>query len=307
MMDQAEKLREIIEGLKIRQSASRMDRLVNISQKRAKVITVTSGKGGVGKTNITVNLAIALSELGLKVIIIDADFGLANVDVVLGIMPRHTLAEVINDQKSIIEILSDGPNNIRFISGGSGVEELVKLDKEQLNRFMENISTLDKLADIILIDTGAGLSESVMSFVMAADEVLLVTTPEPTSITDAYALVKMVANRDRNKVIKMIVNKAESTNEANNILKKLSLVSEKFLKINIQQLGYVLNDESVMRAVKLQQPFLLSNPGSQAARHIRDISRRLASNGENCLNNANSGIKGFIGRLVGFMSNKSEL
>jgi flagellar biosynthesis protein FlhG len=209
MKDQAEKLRQVIDNLKSRQAASQAAMPVPPVKRSARVITVTSGKGGVGKTNITINLAIALSEMGKKVVILDADFGLANIDVLFGIVPRHSLVDVIKNRKNILEILSEGPMNTRFISGGSGVEEMVKLDRAQLQKFVENISLLDKIADVILVDTGAGLSENVMSFVMAADEVLLVTTPEPTSITDAYALIKMVSNRDREKKIKVIINRAE--------------------------------------------------------------------------------------------------
>lgn len=265
MNDQADRLRQIIESLKLRQAVSQAALLSTIRKRTSKVITVTSGKGGVGKTNVTINMAIALSELGKKVIILDADFGLANIDVLFGIIPKFTLVDVIQDRKNILEVLSDGPKNIKFLSGGSGVEELVKLEKAQLERFVANISLLDKISDVILIDTGAGLSDNVMNFVMAADEVVLVTTPEPTSITDAYALIKMVAHRDKEKIIKVIVNRAESIHEANDILDKLKLVSSKFLTLQLHSLGYILQDEAVIKAVKMQQPFSLSYPKSQAA------------------------------------------
>ncbi len=302
MRDQADKLRQIIESIKIRQSVNQANLINSIRKKTAKVITVTSGKGGVGKTNIAINLAIALSEMGLRVIILDADFGLANIDVLFGIIPHNTLVDVINNKKNILEVLSDGPKNIKFISGGSGVEELVKLEKSQLEKFVDNISMLDKLADVILIDTGAGLSDNVMSFVMAADEVLLVTTPEPTSITDAYALIKMVSNRNKDKIIKVVVNRAENVNEANDILNKLSIVAEKFLNLKLYSLGYVLQDEAVIKAVKLQQPFSLSFPKSHATKLIREISKKIVEEGKNNSNMENTGIKGFVNRLVGFLN-----
>jgi flagellar biosynthesis protein FlhG len=302
MMDQAERLRQIIDNIKIKQAEKQADIMNSISQKKARVITVTSGKGGVGKTNITINLAIALSDLGYKVTILDADFGLANIDVLFGIIPRFTLVDVIQEKRNILEVLSDGPRNIKFISGGSGVEDLIKIGKSQLERFVNNIALLDKISDFILIDTGAGLSDNVMSFVMAADEVILVTTPEPTSITDAYALIKMLSHRDSDKLIKVIVNRADSVNEADEILKKLSLVSEKFLSLKLNPLGYILQDEAVIKAVKMQQPFSISFPKSSAAKYIKDISQKLIeTKAENSLDQ-HKGIKGFINRLVNFLN-----
>lgn len=301
MKDQADKLRQVIDNLKLRQVESQANLLNTFRKKNAKVITVTSGKGGVGKTNITVNLAIALSEMGFRVVVLDADFGLANIDVLLGIAPRFTLVDVIKDKKNIIEVLTDGPNNIKFISGGSGVEELVKLDRVQIERFINNIGLLDKISDIIIIDTGAGLSDSVMSFVMAADEVLLVTTPEPTSITDAYALIKMVSSRNREKTIKVIVNRAENAKEASDILAKLSLVAEKFLSVKLIPAGYILQDDIVTKAVKMQQPFFLIYPKSHASRYIREISRKLIKDDNNVSDNENNGIKGFVNKLVSLM------
>lgn len=307
MTDQADRLRQVIHNLKMKQAvnqaASQKALLEAAGKKTARVITVTSGKGGVGKTNITINLAISLSELGYRVVILDADFGLANIDVLFGIIPQFTLLDVIQDQKNILEVLAEGPKNIKFISGGSGVEALLKLEKEQLQRFIDKISLLDSIADIILIDTGAGLSDNVMSFVMAADEVLLVTTPEPTSITDAYALVKMISNRDREKIIKVLVNRAENVSEAVDILNKLQLVAGKFLELRLNSLGYILQDDMVIKAVKLQQPFTLSYPRSQAARHVKEISKKLVEAvGEAWERKEDSGIRGFVNRLVNMLS-----
>jgi len=302
MMDQAERLRQIIDNLKLRQVVGQVNLLNSIKKKTAKVITVTSGKGGVGKTNITVNLAIALSELGKRVTILDADFGLANIDILLGIIPKYTLADVIYNNKNIFEVLSDGPKNIRFLSGGSGIEELIKLDKTHIDKFVSNIALLDRLSDVILIDTGAGLSDSVMSFVMAADEVILVTTPEPTSITDAYALIKMVANRDKDKKVRVIVNRAENANEANDILNKLSIVTGKFLEVKLDSLGFILHDEMVIKAVKMQQPFALSYPKCQASKHIKDIGSKIMDIKIDKVNGENTGIKSFVSKLVGLLN-----
>lgn len=296
MSDQADKLRRIV-----RNSTKPLGTSSKVQKSEvAKVITVTSGKGGVGKTNITVNLAIALSNLGFKVAILDVDFGFANVDVMLGISTRYTLLDLIRGERNIFEVLTNGPNNIQFLSGGSGVEELIQLDKEQIGNFISNISLLDKLFDVILIDTGAGLSKSVMSFILAADEVLLVTTPEPTAITDAYAMIKMISKKDRHKIVKVLVNKAESLKEATDILNKLLMVSDKFLSFRLQKTGYILEDDCVPKAVKQQKPFCLSYPKSHASQQITELAMNLFYN--NGINDGSNffgkGIKGFFSRLL---------
>lgn len=294
MRDQAEKLRSIVKNLKI------SGRSAEQSEKKgsARVITVTSGKGGVGKTNITVNLAIALSRMGLRVVILDVDFGLANVDVLLGISTKYTLADLIRGEQNIFDVLTDGPDNVKFLSGGSGVEELLQLDRSQLGSFISSIGLLDKLYDVILIDTGAGLSRNVMSFILAADEVILVTTPEPTSITDAYVVVKQISKADRHKIVRVIVNKAESPREANDILSKLSLVSDRFLSFKLQKLGYILYDDFVTKSVKQQKPFSLAYPKCHASQQIAMIAQNLVETGKEGDNTADKGMKGFFSRLL---------
>lgn len=294
MNDQAEKLRKIVDNLIIPEHPEEE----NTVNRSARVLTVTSGKGGVGKTNITLNLAIALSKMGLRVVILDVDFGLANIDVMLGMTTKYTLVDLIRGERNIFEVLTDGPDNVKFLSGGSGVEELLQIDRRQLGRFISSIGLLDKLYDIILIDTGAGLSRNVMSFVMAADEVLLVTTPEPTAITDAYALIKMISRRDRHKNIRVIVNKADSPKEANDILSKLTMVSERFLSFNLQKLGYILYDELVPKAVKQQKPFCLSYPKSHVSQQVWQIAESLIDNGRPSNTEINKGMKGFFNRLL---------
>lgn len=302
MMDQANKLRQIIDNLKVKEPEKEVDVKATHKLKSAKVITVTSGKGGVGKTNITINLAIALSEMGKRVTVMDADLGLGNIDVLLGVVPKYTLVDVIYNNKNIVEVLSDGPGNIKFVAGGSGIEDLAKLDNYQIQKFLANIALLDKISDIILIDTGAGLSDSVMNFVMAADEVILVTTPEPTSITDAYAIIKAVSKRDSNKTVKLIINRAENATEANNITNKFSMVTQKFLEIKLQPLGFILQDNMVTKAVKAQQPFSISFPKSMASKQIKDISKRLLDINENFINEGRTGIKSFVSRFVNILS-----
>lgn len=294
MNDQAEMLRKIVN---MKTGNQEIDTSDESPEKKARVLTVTSGKGGVGKTNITINLALALSRMGLKVAILDVDFGLANIDVLFGIVPKYTMLDLIHDEKSIFEVLTDGPDNIKFLSGGSGVEELIRLDRKKLRKFVSSIGLLDKLFDVILIDTGAGLSQNVMSFIMAADEVILVTTPEPTAITDAYALVKMVSRRDKKKKINILVNKAESVREADEIAKKLCVVSEKFLSLKLLKLGYILYDDNVTKSVKMQRPFSLVNPKCQAAKNITEIAEKLFLDKPN---EETGGARGFISKLLSF-------
>lgn len=299
MRDQAEKLREIINDIKSysRQSAS----LTATPPAEARVITITSGKGGVGKTNFTVNLAIKLSQMGNRVIIIDADLGLSNVDVIMGKMSKYNLSDVLKNNKEIVDILEEGPCGVRFVSGGSGVQDLVKLNKMQLVDLLMKLGKLDYEADIILIDTGAGLSDSVLSFVHASKEVILVTTPEPTSITDAYALIKTISNKDAGKNIKIVVNKVDSEMEANNILEKLEAVSEKFIGIKLIRLGFIMNDNCVPKSVKIQQPFVLNYTKCEATKNVTDIAQILLK-GNGATMTGSSGIKMFINKLSNIFS-----
>lgn len=296
MSDQAEKLRKIVETLKEPVKTG----INEESRGAARVITVTSGKGGVGKTNITVNLAIALSNMGLRVAMLDVDFGFANIDVLLGISSKYTLLELMRGECTIPEVLTDGPNNVKFLSGGSGIEELIQLDKSQIGNFISNLALLDKLYDVILIDTGAGLSSNVMSFIMAADEVLLVTTPEPTAITDAYAVIKMISKKDKNKIVKVIVNKAGSLKEANDIFAKLFTVSDRFLSFTLQKSGCILADDCVPKAVRQQKPFCLSYPKSQASHQIKELAMNLFDAGDSDNKRLlGKGMKGYFSKLFG--------
>jgi len=310
MIDQAEKLREIVSNLKSKSddiSSQDADTVIATERikytSRAKVLAITSGKGGVGKTSITVNLAIALSQKGSRVIIIDADLGLSNIDVVFGIVPKYTLLDSINSEKSILDVLCDGPNNIKFISGGSGVQSLIHLDTNSLNAFIANMSLLDHIADYILIDTGAGLSDTVMNFVLSAEEVILVVTPEPTSITDAYALVKTVARTNKDCMINVLINRADNENEAKRVYNNFKMVSEKFLGMKLVSIGYLLYDHMFTKSVKMQRPYLLNYPKSSSSKLINDIADSLIKKNFNQFNVSQAGIKGFINRFVGLFTN----
>lgn len=268
-MDQAEKLRRIVKE----QAAPR-----NV----ARVITVTSGKGGVGKSSISVNLAIALSRLGNRVIVLDADFGLANVEVMLGIRPQYNLADLMFRGKTLTDIVTEGPENIGFISGGSGIQELTNLTKDQIVYLIQKLVELDERADIIIIDTGAGIADSVLEFVAASSEVLLVATPEPTSITDAYALLKTLNRKTdvslQDTVIKMIANRIDDYEEGKELYEKLSLVVSKFLNLKLEYLGALPHDSSVSKAVMKQKPALALYPNSQFSKTVSSFADILCAN-----------------------------
>ncbi len=308
MIDQAEKLRDIINNKKRESNDSSSQKVNHLfpaanAVGHAKVITVTSGKGGVGKTSVTVNLAIALSQRGYRVVIIDADLGLSNIDVVFGIVPQYSLLDLVNCNKGILDILCEGPNNIKFISGGSGVQELINLDKNSLENFIANMSLLDHIADFILVDTGAGLSDTVMDFVISAEEVILVVTPEPTSITDAYAVVKTVARIKKDCNINVLINRADSENEAKNVYNNFSTVAERFLSMKLNTIGYLPYDHSFTKSVKMQRPYILNYPKSNTSKMINDIAEVFIKNNLERTNIVQPGIKGFINRFVGLFTN----
>lgn len=265
-MDQAEKLRKMV-----KQNTS--------SRRVARVITVTSGKGGVGKSSISVNLAIALSRLGHRVIILDADFGLANVEVMLGIRPQYNLADLMFRGKSLSDIITEGPENIGFISGGSGIQELTNLTRDQIVYLIQKLVELDKKADIVIVDTGAGIADSVLEFVAASSEVILVATPEPTSITDAYALLKTLNRKTdislQDTVIKMVANRIDSYEEGKELYDKLSLVVSKFLDLNLEYLGALPQDVCVTKAVMKQKPAITLYPNSQFSHTLTSFAEIL--------------------------------
>lgn len=261
-----------------------------------RIITVTSGKGGVGKTNLSVNLAIALSQLEQRVIIFDADLGMANVDVLLGLAPQLTLYDHLYRNVPIENILLPGPGGIKIIAGGSGFMELASLSNTQRSWLLKNIEKLNRLADFILIDTGAGISKDVLAFCAAANEVVMVITPEPTSLTDAYGLIKVLDKFKLHREIHLIVNQIHSQNESTSAVKRLKTVAAKYLFININFLGDIVYDQSVSRAVKSLQPFLLHNPNAKASVAVKKIAYTMLYKKEPEVNEAR-GMHGFINKL----------
>ena len=266
MNDQASALRQIVHNIKQQRSRA--------PETGARVVTVTSGKGGVGKTSFTVNFAIALSKKGLRVLILDADFGLSNVDVVMGVTPKYDLTWVINNDGEIKDVITEGPNGVRFISGGSGVFDLLNLSPSQISVFINKLFKMEDLADVIIFDTGAGISNNILRLIEASHEVIVVTTPEPTSIMDAYALLKSIGAGNKHARIRLVMNKAESVEDAEKSLATFSGVVSQYLKIQLETLGYVLNDPVVGKSVRLQSPFVVSNPRSAPSRNIDGIAWR---------------------------------
>lgn len=262
-MDQAQQLRNIIKQQ-------------NRQQHLARVITVTSGKGGVGKSNVSVNLAIQLSRLGKRVVILDADFGLANIEVMLGIRPKYNLADMMFHGRSVRDIISTGPENIGFISGGSGLREMTNLNRDQILSLVNMMYELDHFADVVIIDTGAGISDAVMELVAASAEVLLLATPEPTSITDAYALLKTLHRHpdfdSGNTSIKMVGNRIQSCEEGKDLYNKLNIVVNRFLGMKMEYLGAIPYDDKLSKAVMKQQPVSVVYPDAPSARALLELA-----------------------------------
>lgn len=266
-MDQAEQLRNVI----------KVHNQNNMNT--ARVVAVTSGKGGVGKSNLSVNLAACLRKAGKRVIIFDADFGLANIEIMFGAMPKYNLSDVIYHGKSIQEIITQGPLEIGFISGGSGIVSLNGLQPEQIKYLVKSINELNNLADYIIIDTGAGISEQVLEFVMTSPEIILVTTPEPTSLTDSYSLLKTLFKKKEfnpnDTVIHVVANKVHSTEDARAVYEKLNSVIAQFLHGNLNYLGMIPQDLAVEHAVRQQKVVSISEPNSKAAKAFEILASNL--------------------------------
>lgn len=268
-MDQASQLRNIIKA----GSVNKQQRPL------ARVITVTSGKGGVGKSNTAINLALQFKKMGQRVIILDADFGLANIEIMFGAVPKHNLSDLIYQGKNIKEIITWGPGDIGFISGGSGIAGLSNLSRDYLVYIIQNLAELDAIADVIIIDTGAGISDAVLEFLVASGEILLITTPEPTSITDSYSLLKALNRHDRfvkeYSKVKMIANKVENKEEGQMLFNKLNAVVSRYLKLPIDYLGAIPSDNMLSKAVMQQTPVSLASPNAKSALAYEEIASKL--------------------------------
>lgn len=291
MADQAEKLRELVGGSArsgkdsgaagTSDAARKVERPAKVPEtsqgrKATRIIAVSSGKGGVGKTNIAINLALAYAQAGKKVIVMDADLGLANVNVVLGVIPRYNLYHLIRKQKSLSEILVDTSYGIKIIAGASGFSKIANLTEDERRDFISELAALSN-ADILIIDCAAGVSNNVISFIAAADDALIITTPEPTAITDAYGIIKIIATEIENLDLglKLIVNRVKSVVEGKRVAERVINIAGQFLNLKVDYLGFVFDDPVVHSAVVRQKPFLVLEPKSRASLCIRHLLGRL--------------------------------
>lgn len=285
MKDQAEGLRNLVQ--------TQGDK----GTRTTRIITVTSGKGGVGKSNFTLNFALTLQSLGYKVLVFDADIGLANIDVLMGVSSKYSLYHLLKKDKTIWEIIQKGPNDLEFIAGGSGFNDLLRLSEEELDYFAEQVMQLNGYMDFIIFDTGAGLSKETLKFILAAEEAIVVTTPEPTSITDAYAIIKMVNSMGHDVSFKLVINRVSDLKEGKQTADKISLVAQQFLNIQIPTLGFVDDDPVVSKAVKKQIPFSIAFPNSTATKSLKTLTDNYIK-GYRVIEAPTTGVKSFLNKML---------
>jgi len=263
MLDQAQRLRQMA---------------VNNGDKpilsRPRIITVTSGKGGVGKSNIVVNVSIALQKMGKKVMIFDADIGMGNDDILMGCSSKYNVFDVISKGKEIEDVVLTGPFGVKLLPGGSALTKVEDLTEIQRDMFINKLTSLTGL-DYIIMDTGAGVNKSVLGFIACCEDLVIVTTPEPTSLTDAYSLLKAVKHFNIKNSAKVIINRSLDNNEANLTFNKFNNAVTKFLHMKLEYLGKISDDKKLAYAVRAQQPVVVSYPNSEAARDITSIAGKI--------------------------------
>ena len=261
MIDQAEKLRQLVVEK-------------DLLSLKPRIITVTSGKGGVGKSNFVVNLGIALQKSGKKVLIFDADMGMGNDDVLMGFLPKYNVFDIIFNNKEIEEVIITGPYGIKLLPGGSGLTKIDEITNEEREAFLSKLTKLNDL-DYILMDTGAGINKDVLGFVACSEELIILTTPEPTSLTDAYSLLKVVNHFKLKNKAKVIINRTMEDTEGQVTFNKLNNAVWSFLKMELEYLGNVAEDKKLSLAVRQQQPVLISYPNCEASKAIIRIAEKL--------------------------------
>lgn len=288
-MDQATNLRRLV--------------LESDGVRRTRTIAITSGKGGVGKTSFAVALAIALARDGSRVTLLDADLGLANVNVILGIIPKYNLYHVIKGKKKLKDIVIEVPEGFKIIAGASGFHQLANLEAKQRQDFIEAVSDLGE-DDYMIVDTGAGISQNVLSFVGAADEVIVVTTPEPTAITDAYGIIKSIVSQAPDKPVRLVVNRVQTVSEGKKVAERVINIAGQFLNIKVENLGFIFDDMYVPKSIRNQKPFIVTYPKSKASSCVFIIADRIANRetGET----KGSGIAGFFKQLFKQESQETE-
>ncbi|MDR3130970.1 MAG: MinD/ParA family protein [Treponema sp.] len=271
MEDQAEKLREMMRNKNVLEKTAFPQ-----SAKKTRIITITSGKGGVGKTNVSVNMALAYARIGKKVIVMDADLGLANVNVMLNLIPKFNLYHVIRKQKTMREIMVDTEYGISIVAGASGFSKIANLSEGERQAFIDELETLSS-ADIIIIDTSAGVSDNVLDFIAAADDAVIITTPEPTAITDAYGIIKIIATEidSLNMGLKLVVNRVRSAADAKKVADRMTGIVGQFLNLKVEYLGFIYDDFMVSQAVIQQKPFMVIDPKCKASQCVQHIVGRM--------------------------------
>jgi len=285
MNDQAQALRQLVH-----------ERELPAAQHATRIVTVTSGKGGVGKSNFSLNFALALQKRGYRVLVFDADIGMANIDVLLGTPAPYNLFHLLQREKSIWEIIQKGPGGLEFIAGGSGFKELVRLSDEEIDYFADQIELLNGHVDFLLFDTGAGLSKETLRFILSAEETIVVTTPEPTSITDAYALIKMVKTMGNEVPFRLVVNRVSDDKEGKQTADNMQQVASKYLGMELPVLGYIPDDANVSKAVKRQTPLSIAFPDTAAAKGIERIVSFFLREGRQSAHEV-PGITGFLQKM----------
>ncbi|MGB9792046.1 MAG: MinD/ParA family protein [Thermacetogeniaceae bacterium] len=295
MGDQAEKLRLLAKSL---QEKVQRQQVPSYNANGCRVITVTSGKGGVGKTNLALALSLALSMQKYRVALMDADMGLANVDVILGIMPKYNLLDVINGKMSLIDVIHEGPEGLKIIPSASGIEELANLDAKALDNLLNEIALIERQFDYLVIDTGAGISRQVMAFILAAEEILLVTTPEPTALTDAYGLIKVFKKHNGKGCLRLVINKVRSHQEGIEAAQRLIRAVKYFLNLDIEVAGCIPSDKAVEDAVRRNQSFIIAFPSAPASQNVMKIA---SIYGNVALWKPKRSIDGFMKQIISFL------
>lgn len=299
MSDQAARLRNLVEERAQEEAQAREvgELYFNVAAD-TRVIAITSGKGGVGKTNLAVNLAVNLQRAGQRVMLIDADIGMANVNLLMGAVTNRSLIDLLKDGVRLEDVVEDGVAGVKYISGVAGVEAAWSLNRAEQKKLHKKLALCSELADIIIIDTGAGLSRNVIEFVLAAEEVLLITTPEPTALADAYAVIKAYATYTDRRNIKLVVNRIHDEEECTDVVDKLNQTTQKFLGLTVDCLGYIYEDKAVREAVHKQEPFVIANPNSPASRCISELTNGVLRGGK--MNSVSKGWRGFLDKLFGY-------